>query len=89
MMMKNRTIICLVSVLITSFIVLGVTTSAKASEKLKIGAIWGLSGPGSQLRVIMRDGSVLAAEWLSKKGGSGSLGSNTTSIFLSKTTRTQ
>jgi branched-chain amino acid transport system substrate-binding protein len=68
-MVKNRTIICLVSALIIVFVVAGVTTSAKASEKLKIGAIWGLSGPGSQLQVIMRDASVLAVEWLNKKGG--------------------
>jgi branched-chain amino acid transport system substrate-binding protein len=42
---------------------------ARADNTLKIGAIWSLSGPGSQLQVIMRDAAVLAAEWINAKGG--------------------
>jgi branched-chain amino acid transport system substrate-binding protein len=47
----------------------GAIGNATAAEKLRIGAIWGLSGPGSQLQVIMRDAAVLATEWLNDKGG--------------------
>jgi len=44
-------------------------TPAAAQETLKIGSIWGLSGPLSQLGVVCRDGAVLAAEWINGKGG--------------------
>lgn len=43
--------------------------TAAAEETLKIGSIWGLSGPGSQLGAIMKNGVELAAEWLNKRGG--------------------
>lgn len=43
--------------------------SVAADNTLKIGAIWGLSGPGSHLGIIMKDGSELAAEWINEKGG--------------------
>jgi branched-chain amino acid transport system substrate-binding protein len=44
----------------------GVTSAA---DTVRIGAIWGLSGPGSQLQAILRDGAVLATEWINGKGG--------------------
>ena len=40
-----------------------------AQEALKIGVIYGLTGPGSQLQIQLRDGAVLAQEWINKKGG--------------------
>ena len=43
--------------------------SAAADNILKIGAIWGLSGPGSHLGIIMKEGSDLAEEWINKDGG--------------------
>jgi branched-chain amino acid transport system substrate-binding protein len=45
------------------------TSCAAQDFTLKIGAIWTLSGPGSQLQVIMRDAGLLAAEWINGKGG--------------------
>ena len=44
-------------------------TPSVADETLKIGSIWGLSGPMSQLGVVCRDGAVLAADWINGKGG--------------------
>ena len=54
---------------LTALCVLGWAGSAGAEETLRIGSIWGLSGPMSQLGVTCRDGALLAAEWLNAKGG--------------------
>lgn len=47
----------------------GASPDAVRAETLQIGSIWGLSGPGSQVQVIMRDAALMAVEWLNKKGG--------------------
>ncbi len=44
-------------------------TSSAAEETLKIGSIWGLSGPMSQLGVVCRDGALLAVDWINATGG--------------------
>jgi branched-chain amino acid transport system substrate-binding protein len=49
----------------TSF---GSVNSVQA-KTLKIGAIWGLTGPGSQVQVVMKDAAMLAVEWINGKGG--------------------
>ncbi len=60
------------SILLVALVVactVGWTATASADETLKIGSIWGLSGPLSQLGVVCRDGAVLATEWINGKGG--------------------
>lgn len=49
--------------------VIGAAMPAAVAETLKIGSIWGLSGPGSQLGVVCKDAAVLCAEWINSKGG--------------------
>jgi branched-chain amino acid transport system substrate-binding protein len=42
---------------------------APEAKELKIGAIWTLSGPGSEAEINMRDGELLAQKWINTKGG--------------------
>jgi branched-chain amino acid transport system substrate-binding protein len=68
-MIKRGLLSCFAGLLAVVFVLLGGYTPAAAESTLKIGAIWSLSGPGSQLQVIMRDAAVLAAEWINREGG--------------------
>jgi len=68
-MSKKRLHISLVILFFGGFVFMASQTSAVAENTLKIGAIWGLSGPGSHLQVIQRDAAVLATEWINSKGG--------------------
>ena len=69
-MSKARLLITLVALGTMGFVLSAGNAPATAAENtLKIGSIWGLSGPGSHLGAIMRDGVELAAEWINKKGG--------------------
>ena len=55
--------------------VLGMTLafgSAEAAEKtktLKVGVIWGLTGPGSQQQLVWKDAVLLCADYINQKGG--------------------
>ncbi|MBN1225869.1 MAG: ABC transporter substrate-binding protein [Deltaproteobacteria bacterium] len=66
-MFKKQIFISMVAVLLVIF--MGLSSPSAAQETLKIGSIWGLSGPYSQLGVVCRDGALLAAEWINAKGG--------------------
>jgi branched-chain amino acid transport system substrate-binding protein len=68
-MSKKRLHIPFVILFFGVFVFIASQISAVAENTLKIGAIWGLSGPGSQLQVVQRDAAVLAAEWINSKGG--------------------
>jgi branched-chain amino acid transport system substrate-binding protein len=68
-MVRKQLFIGFVGLFICGFIFMGSVTRAAAQNTLKIGVIWGLSGPGSQMQAIMRDSAVLAAEWINSKGG--------------------
>ena len=63
---------CLLLLIVTLFFVpvcLAETTSSSASKTLKIGAIFSLSGFGSEAEILMRDGAVMCQEWINEKGG--------------------
>jgi branched-chain amino acid transport system substrate-binding protein len=68
-MVRKFLVVFGMGLLLGGIILMAGHTPAAAQNALKIGSIWGLSGPGSQLGVVMRDGAVLAAEWINKKGG--------------------
>ena len=68
-MLKKQMFIFLVAVVASTFITMGWVTPSAAADTVKIGSIWGLSGPGSQLGVVCKDAAVLAAEWINGKGG--------------------
>ena len=68
-MSKKCLVIFWVVLLVGGIVLMAGLTPAVAENTIKVGSIWGLSGPGSQLGVIMKDGVELAADWLNKKGG--------------------
>jgi branched-chain amino acid transport system substrate-binding protein len=68
-MLKKQFHISLVAFFAVGLILMGSAMHAVAQNTLKIGAIWGLSGPGSQIQIVMRDAAVLATEWINSKGG--------------------
>lgn len=69
-MSKNRLLILLVSLLISGFIFMGSAIHEVAAAKtLKIGAIYSLTGLGSEIETICRNGSELAKDWINEKGG--------------------
>jgi branched-chain amino acid transport system substrate-binding protein len=68
-MFKKQMFIFLVAVVASTFITMGWVTPSTAADTVKIGSIWGLSGPGSQLGVVCKDAAVLAVEWINGKGG--------------------
>ncbi len=66
--MAKKALLCMV--LAMGIVVFtGTAMPAAGADTLRIGSIWGLSGPGSQLGVVCRDAAVLAAEWINGKGG--------------------
>ena len=68
-MLKKQFHISLVAFFAVGLILMGSAMHAVAQNTLKIGAIWGLSGPGSQIQIVMRDAAILATEWINSKGG--------------------
>jgi branched-chain amino acid transport system substrate-binding protein len=69
-MSKKRLCIFLVAlVAASSLVVMGSAAPAMAAKTLKIGVIHSLTGLGSEVETIMRDGEVLCQEWLNEKGG--------------------
>jgi branched-chain amino acid transport system substrate-binding protein len=69
-MSKKQLLILLVSLLIGGFIFMGTAIHAVAATKtLKIGAIYSLTGLGSEIETICRKGSELAKDWINEKGG--------------------
>jgi len=68
-MSQKRVCIFLVAFLVGAFVIGLLPRPAAAEETLKIGSIWGLSGPFSQLGVVCRDGAALAEDWINTKGG--------------------
>jgi len=52
-----------------ALMLIGSVISSAAADTVKIGSIWGLSGPGSQLGVVCKDAAAAAAEWINGKGG--------------------
>jgi branched-chain amino acid transport system substrate-binding protein len=40
-----------------------------AEKELKIGGLWGLSGPGSEVMSATADGEKVTADWINNKGG--------------------
>lgn len=44
-------------------------TDESDAKTLKIGAVWGLTGPGSEIQIIMSQGEELCRDWINAKGG--------------------
>jgi len=59
----------LVALVVGSLILTGNALPAAAAKTLKIGVIHSLSGLGSEVEIIMRNGAVLCKEWINEKGG--------------------
>ena len=69
-MPKKQLHILLVSLLVSGLIFMGTAVDALAAAKtLKIGAIYSLTGLGSEIETICRNGSELAKDWINEKGG--------------------
>jgi branched-chain amino acid transport system substrate-binding protein len=62
-------VVCLASFVLVASIFTVSANRVLAENTLKIGAIWGLSGPGSNVMVVKKDGALLAADWINSKGG--------------------
>lgn len=46
----------------------GVVGSSEA-KTIKVGAVWGLTGPGSEAQIMMSRGEELCRDWINAKGG--------------------
>jgi branched-chain amino acid transport system substrate-binding protein len=69
-MLKKQLHILLVSLLVSGLIFMGTAVDAGAAAKtLKIGAIYSLTGLGSEIEPILRNGSELCRDWINEKGG--------------------
>ena len=69
-MFRKQLFICLVGLFICGFIFMGSGIDAGAAAKtLKIGAIYSLTGLGSEIEPILRNGSELCRVWINEKGG--------------------
>lgn len=81
--MKKLLVILATVLLISSLVIVGCAqptptttptptptpTPAPEAKVLKLGVIYGLSGPGSQAQLIWKDASVLCADWINQNGG--------------------
>ncbi|MGD0918437.1 MAG: hypothetical protein ABSB22_18465, partial [Thermodesulfobacteriota bacterium] len=66
-MSKKQLFILLVSLLVGNFVLIGTSMHAVAAAKtLKIGAIYSLTGLGSEIETICRNGSELAKDWINE-----------------------
>jgi branched-chain amino acid transport system substrate-binding protein len=61
--------ILLALILSISLVAIGCPAEEKEAKELKIGAIMGLSGPGSESLKPCADGVTLAADWVNDNGG--------------------
>jgi branched-chain amino acid transport system substrate-binding protein len=69
-MNRKKIFISLVGLSICGFIFMGSAIDVGAAAKtLKIGAIYSLTGLGSEIETICRNGSELAKDWINEKGG--------------------
>jgi branched-chain amino acid transport system substrate-binding protein len=69
-MSKKRLCIFLVAlVTVGSLIVMGSVVPAVAAKTLKVGVIHSLTGLGSEIETVMRNGEVLCQDWINEKGG--------------------
>jgi branched-chain amino acid transport system substrate-binding protein len=48
---------------------LGLTLSAASAKTLKVGSVWSLTGPGSEINLIMQRGETLCKDWINARGG--------------------
>ena len=68
-MMKKIVLIRLVNLFLFVLILVSSAETASGADTLKIGAIWGLTGPGSTVQIVKKDGSLTAMHWINSKGG--------------------
>ncbi len=69
-MVKKQLLIGFVGLFIWGFIFTGSAIDAGAAAKtLKIGAIYSLTGLGSEIEPVLRNGSELCRDWINEKGG--------------------
>ena len=76
--MKSKRIItvgslCLMLILVALSAVMACTPKGAApppeAKTLKIGAIWTLSGYGSEAEILMKEGAEMCRDWINEKGG--------------------
>jgi len=67
--MKKLFITLAIVILIATLIFTGCAQAPKDAKVLKIGVIWGLTGPGSQSQLTWRDAALLCADYINQKGG--------------------
>jgi branched-chain amino acid transport system substrate-binding protein len=72
--MKTKKLLARISViffvlaLLTSIGPLGLVQESEA-KTLKIGSVWGLTGPGSEFGLLAKNGEALCKDWINAKGG--------------------
>ena len=67
--MKKLFLIPLLLVLVAALIFSGCTAQAPAGKVLKVGALYGLTGPGSEAQMGWRDVMLLCQDWINENGG--------------------
>ena len=67
-MSKKQLCIFLV-ILFAASLITGGTALRAAAKTLKIGVIHSLTGFGSEVEMVMRNGEVLCRDWINEKGG--------------------
>ena len=67
--MKKLFLIPLIIVLVVALVLGGCAGKAPEAKTLKIGVIYGLTGPGSQMQLAKRDTVLMCADWINEKGG--------------------
>jgi len=67
--MKKLFIILATVTFIASMVLSGCTQTSKEGKVLKVGVIWGLTGPSSQSQLAWRDAVLLCADYINQKGG--------------------
>lgn len=68
-MVRRLVLISLVILLAGGVIFISSATPAAAAKTLNIGAIYSLTGLGSEVEIVMRNGAQLCQEWINEKGG--------------------
>ena len=66
-LMKARVV--LLTCALFTLVGLAATVGRSEAKTIKIGAVWGLTGPGSEIQIIMSRGAELCRDWINAKGG--------------------
>ena len=67
-MLARVSLICFALTLLASIGLVGFAQESEA-KTLKIGSVWGLTGPGSEFGLLAKNGEALCKDWINAKGG--------------------